>query len=228
MKLKKTSVALGLGAMMVATAAAAQERMQGSGIRVTKDGGEVVSVNSVPSAPTPASITPAPSTSTELVIPAFDIAAYATMNEKNITAMMATGDSLEIEIGQLAQSKGTDQRVRDFGVMLVTDHSAHLVKTHEIITDEDVGVEPMASDVEGVRLRGLVTWLKGNPAGAAWDATLVRFQAQHHQNVIDVLNANIKNAHDDDLEDHIEKTLVSLAKHRDAARSIGTQLGVSY
>jgi predicted outer membrane protein len=221
MTLTRKSVLVGIGALCLASAAAAQDRMQGSGIRVTKDG-EVASVSTTPS--TVVTTVRA----TELVIPTFDLAAYATMNEKNITAHMAAGDSLEIEIGRLAQSKGTDQRVRDYGMMLVNDHTAHLAKTHEIITDEDVGAEPMANDVEGARLRGLLAWLQANPAGSAWDATLLRFQAQHHQNEIDLLNANIKNAHDDDLEDHIEKSLVSLAKHRDAARNVGSQLGLTF
>jgi predicted outer membrane protein len=225
MKATPKSVLLGAGLLCMATAAAAQDRMPGSGIRITKDGGEVAPATSVTPSQAPM---PTPTAPTELVIPAFDIAAYATMNEKNITAMMAAGDSLEIEIGQLAQSKGTDQRVRDYGAMLVSDHTAHLAKTHEIITDEDVGADPMANDVEGTRLRGLLAWLRANPSGATWDATLLRFQAQHHQNVIEVLGANIKNAHDDDLEDHIEKTLVSLAKHRDAARATGAALGLNF
>src|SRR5687767_2009108 len=69
------------------------------------------------------------------VLPAFTLDAYPALTEKNITAMMATGDSLEIQIGDLARTKGTAQSVRNYGMMLSTDHRAHLAKTHEIITD---------------------------------------------------------------------------------------------
>jgi putative membrane protein len=161
------------------------------------------------------------------VLPAFSVASYPALTEKNITAIMAAGDSLEIQLGDLARTKGTAQSVRDFGAMLATDHRAHLTKTHEIITDEDVGAEPVPNDVEGARLRGMLNWLQTTPASAAWDAAFLRFQAQHHQNAIDLFSANLKNAHDDDLEAHITATLQSLAKHRDTAKSAATALGVT-
>jgi putative membrane protein len=217
--MKHTHSAVLFGAaLLMASAAGAQERRAGSDIKISKD---------------PA-VTKTPSTSTVTVVGGevrlatpFDISAYAALNEKQITMLMASGDSLEIQIGHLAHGKGTDQRVRDYGMMLANDHTAHLTKTWEIITDEDVGIEPIPNDVEGRRLREVLSWLQNNPAGPTWDATLLRFQAQHHQNVIDILNRNVKNAHDDDLEDHVKKSLTSLAKHRDMAKSIATTLGVS-
>lgn len=207
------AVALGLATLGAAELAAQDQR-----IPITKDRPSVstTSGGEIELAP----VAPA-------VLPAFSVASYPALNEKNITALMAAGDSLEIQIGDLARTKGTAQRVRDFGTMLATDHRAHLAKTHEIITDEDVGAEPVPNDVEGARLRGMLNWLQTTPASAAWDAAFLRFQTQHHQNVIDVLNANIKNAHDDDLEAHITATLQSLAKHRDTARSTATGLGVT-
>ena len=215
MKINRFAVLLGLASI---AAAASDVSAQDQRIPITKDrpGVSTTSGGEIALEPVP----PA-------VLPAFSIASYPALNEKNITALMAAGDSLEIQIGDLARTKGTAQSVRDFGTMLATDHRAHLAKTHEIITDEDVGAEPVPNDVEGARLRGMLNWLQTTPASAAWDAAFLRFQAQHHQNVIDVLNANIKNAHDDDLEDHIQKTLLSLAKHRDAAKSTATGLGVT-
>ena len=217
----RLSVLLGAGALLIATEALAQQRMDGSGIRITKDGGDV-DLRTTPSAVS-TTVTAAPLSFSA----AFDIAAYSPLNEKGITFLMASGDSIEIQLGQLAQSKGSDQRVRDYGAMLVTDHTAHLAKTWEIITDEDVGIEPIPNNNEGMRMRELLTWLRNNPASANWDATFLRAQAQHHQNVYDILNANLKNAHDDDLEDHIEATLTSLAKHRDAAKNTATSLGIT-
>ena len=218
MQLRRTWILLGAGVLLVAgTEAAAQQRTTGSGIRVTKEVG----------------VTPG-ATEVEVVaggdvsmLTPFSLAAYANLTEANMTALMAAGDSLEIQLGQLAQSKGTAQSVRDFGAMLVTDHSAHLTKTMEIVVDEDVGATPPMNDPEGLRLRQILTQLRNMSAGSNWDATFLRFQAQHHQNVIDILNANVKNAHDDDMEDHIENTLSSLAKHRDRARSVGAGLGLT-
>ena len=149
------------------------------------------------------------------------------LNEKQITAFMAAGDSLEIEIGRLAHEKGSDQRIREFGLMLANDHTTHLAKTWEIITDKQVGIEPIPDDVMAKDLREQLSWLQENPAGAGWDATFLRFQAQHHQRAMNVLRLHTPNAGNDDLEDHLKKTQTSLAKHRDMAKSIATTLGVS-
>jgi putative membrane protein len=213
----RISVLLGAVAMLAATAADAQQRMQGSGIRVQKSEFDVST--------TPSSTTVEVSSGEVTLTTPFDITAYANMTEKNITAHMAAGDSLEIQFAELALSKGTNQQVRDFANMLLTDHRAHLAKTHEIITDEDVGAEPLSFDPEAMRMRQMLNSLRNMSAGTNWDAAFLRFQAQHHQNEIDLLSANLKNAHDDDLEDHIEKSLTSLAKHRDHARSVATSLG---
>jgi putative membrane protein len=217
MKFTRLSVLLGAVAMLGATAADAQQRMQGSGIRVQKSEFDVST--------TPSSTTVEVSSGEVNLTTPFDITAYANMNEKNITAHMAAGDTLEIQFAELALSKATNQQVRDFANMLLNDHRAHLTKTHEIITDEDVGAEPLAFDPEGLRMRQMLSSLRTMAAGTNWDAAFLRFQAQHHQNEIDLLSANIKNAHDDDLEDHIEKSITSLSKHRDNARSIATTLG---
>lgn len=220
MKHVRYSVLLGVGAIAVATVASAQQRMEGSGIRISKDQA-APAVSSTPATP---SMTV---TATELRLTTpFDLSAY-TLNEKQIAMLMAGGDSLEIEIGHLVHGKATDARVRDYGMMLAHDHTAHLAKTWEMITGENVGIEPIPNNNEGARLREFLTWLQNTPASPAWDAAVLRFQAQHHQNVIDILNKNIKNAHDDDFEKHIDNTLTSLAKHRDAAKSLGTTLGVS-
>lgn len=219
----RTWLLLGAASVFAATGeAAAQNRTTGSGIRVSKDVDVSASVSTTPSNTTitsPGEVSLGTS---------FALASYANMSEKNIAAHMAAGDSLEIEQAQLAQSKATSQAVRDYASMLLSEHTAHLAGTIDQITDEKVGAEPMAVDPEGMRMREMLTEMRNMPAGAKWDAAFLRFQSQHHQNEIDLLSANIKNAHDDDFEDHIDNTLKALAKHRDMARSVGVGLGVTF
>jgi predicted outer membrane protein len=212
---------VGAALVLVAVSSEAQNRTQGSGIRVVKDQ-TAPGVSTTPSSMT----TNVVSGGDVTVVTPFNLSVYANaMNEKNITAHMAAGDSLEIQLAQLAQDKAVNNSVRDYAGTLVADHTAHLAKTIEIITDEDVGAQPFLNDVEVLRMRQTLTQLRNMPPGSNWDAAFLRFQVAHHQNEIDLLNANIKNAHDDDLEEHIEASLKSLAKHRDLARSVATMLG---
>ena len=213
----RTFVLLGMGALLSATATAgAQTRTTGSGIPVSKD---VPATSTVPS-----NTTMTVSGGDVSLTTSFNLAAYANMNEKNIAAHMAAGDSLEIQLAELALSKATAQSVRDYATMLANAHRQHLAAVMEIITDEDVGAQPMANDPEGMRMRQMLSQLRTMPAGAAWDRAFVNFQVQHHQNEIDLVTPNIKNVHDDDFEDLVEKTLASLASHRDQGKTIAMAL----
>jgi len=215
--MKRTWLVLGAGVALLASAEASAQA--GSGIRVRKDGA---------SASTTTSTTAVSEGDVAVVtLTPFELAPYANMSEKNMTAHMSASDSLELQISRLAQTKASSQRVRNYATMLVNDHSSHLAKTIEIITDEDVGAESLSYDPEHVRMREVLSALRTRSRSAEWDAAFLRFQVMHHQNEIDLLTPVIKNAHDDDLEKLIEGTLQSLARHRDAARTVAATVGLS-
>lgn len=151
----------------------------------------------------------------------------AAVDEKQLTRIMAAGDSLEIQLGHLAHAKGTAQGVRDYGMLLANDHTAHLATVMKVIMDDGVGAADPPANVESDRARAMLGWLQDNPASREWDAAYLRFQVQHHQNLYDLLSASIKAAHDDDLEELLRATLNSLTKHRDAARSTATVIGLT-
>lgn len=215
------SARLSATALLLAGTAAAQART-GSGIPISKDAPPPAVMTTSTSDGALSTVTAAPA-----VLPTFSVASYGPLNEKYMTNIMAGGDSLEIQLGHLAHAKGTAQGVRDYGMMLANDHTAHLAKVMEVIKDEDVGSAPPPTNVEGDRTRAMLTWLQNTPASREWDAAYLRFQAQHHQNVHDLLSANIKEAHDDDLEQLVKATLNSLIKHRDSARSTAIAAGIT-
>src|SRR4051794_33104428 len=45
-------------------------------------------------------------------------------DDSEFAVKAATGGMMEVQLGQIAQSKASDQRVKDFGNMMVQDHSA--------------------------------------------------------------------------------------------------------
>jgi predicted outer membrane protein len=212
---------VGASALLAAGQAAAQSGIPVSKDRATPTAAVTQSTGEV-TQPVASSLT-----ITEVTLPVFDLNAYANMSEQNILAFMFSGDSAEVQMGRLAQSKGTNQRIRDYGSMLVNDHSAHITTLQKIDADEDLDPVPFPNNIEGARMRGMLAWLGSAPAGTSWDAAFIRFQAAHHQNAIDIVNKNIKNAHDDDFEEVIEATLKSFANHRDRARTVATELGVT-
>ena len=215
MTVNRTLALLGTAALLVGGSAAAQTT-SGSGIRVSKDGPGV--------SKTPSTMEMSAG-EVKLETP-FVLSTYANMNEKNIAAHMAAGDSLEIQMAELALNKATSAAVRNYASTLLSGHRAHLAKVTEIITDEDVGAEPLANDPEGRRMRQMLQHLRTMKAGANWDAAFVRFQIQHHQNEIDLLTPVEKNIHDDDFEALYKETLTSLASHRDMGKNVAHGLGI--
>jgi putative membrane protein len=226
MTITRTCLLLGAGAAILASTGA-RAQAQGSGIRVSKE--RPVSESTVSS--TVATTAPAASSVTtrgdvSLATP-FALSSYANMTESNMLAHLLSGDSLEIEIASLAQTKATHSRVRDFASMLVTEHRDHLARGLRMTPDEHITPMPMASDPEGVRLQETLNALRSMSPGDSWDAAFLRANIQHHQNDYDLLRINAKNAHDDDFEAFVGATQVTLMKHRDTAKSLATQLGFS-
>jgi predicted outer membrane protein len=161
----------------------------------------------------------------EVRLSPFSIGAYANLSDSALVAHMTAGDSLEIAIANLAALKATEQRVRDYAAILSHEHEA-LANVARVIENGRVAPVAPANDPEGARLNEMLAWLDNAPASATWDAAFLRFQVAHHQNEIAVVNANITNKRGDDLAEHMRRSLLTLAKHRDLARALATTLGV--
>jgi len=216
---------LGTGALLVTSAVAgAQDRAQGSGIKISKDNSVPAQVSTVPSTTT-TTVTSAGDVTINST--AFSLTSYANMTEANMLAHLLSGDSLEIELASLAQLKATDPRVRDYATMLATEHRDHLAKALRMTPDEHITPVALVYDPEGIRLQETLNSLRTLSAGPAWDEAFVRFNVQHHQNELDLLNLNAKNAHDDDFEALVGATQVALTKHRDMGRTVATNIGIT-
>jgi predicted outer membrane protein len=218
MKIFTTCLIVGAGAVL-AISADASAQATGSGIPVTKDR---------------ATTTAAPTGTTTVVggevtprLTAFSVSSYPALTLSNIAAHLLSGDSAEIRMAQLAQSKATAQAIHDYATMLANDHAAHYASAKKALDDEDVMPMSLASDVEALRMQQEMTRLSNMAAGPAWDAEFVRFQVQHHQNEIDLLSANTTSVHGHEMHELLEDTIAALTKHRDSGRSTATTLGVT-
>ena len=151
------------------------------------------------------------------------------VTEANIVAYLAFGDSVELQLAQLAQAKATDPRVKDYATMLANDHRDHLGKVLHLMTGAShIGSQPMANDSDGGRSLVLLNSLTSMPAGTPWDAMFVRSQIRQHQSAIDALTAMRRQVRAVDLRDLVDATLLALTKHRDSGRSVAILIGVRW
>jgi predicted outer membrane protein len=222
---------LGLGALMIAGVADAQQRSNGKRIKVQKDAGDVM----LPSVPqTISRTTVVPGTNTVVTDPwnitftVFDSNVYASMTEPNVAAHMAVTDSLQVALAQLGQSKLSDPNARAYAAQLNTDYNGAHQQLSEIIdhegVGEHVGATPFAPDPEVDRLRQALTKFQAMPAGAEFDGAYLRFQIEHASNEIAALTASRGNVHDNDFKEFVDPWRKRLAEHRNQAVILASNL----
>jgi putative membrane protein len=76
----------------------------------------------------------------------------AGMNNQNIVAHLATGDSLEIALSQLGVGRAQNQSVRDFAQRMVTEHTAHMQLGRQLAAQNGITPLPAPGDTIDVRM----------------------------------------------------------------------------
>jgi putative membrane protein len=149
-----------------------------------------------------------------------------TYTQKNLVDHMILGDSIELDMAQLAVARTQNTAVRDFANMLVTDHKAHLESLRKVAAEHDVGRQALASDTAGAAAIRALTSLRAMAADSGFDNAFVRAQIDHHKREIVALKMFGGAAKDDDLKDDLKHTLPVLERHLARAREVAAHLGL--
>jgi len=136
-------------------------------------------------------------------------------SQKFLTNAME-GDYAEIDVGKLAQEKGTSQAVKDFGAKLVQDHSAHLEKAKQVAAQ--VGVK----DPNGSGAMAKASYLKLKIlSGASFDRTFAKDMVTDHQK--DIEEYRKEAAKTDPVGQLAKETIPTLEEHLRIAQSTRQQ-----
>ena len=149
-----------------------------------------------------------------------------TFTEKNLVDHLIVGDSVELEMAQLAAMRTQNTAVRDYATMLVTDHKNHLEALRKIAAEHDVGRQALASDTSGAAEIRALTSLRSMAADSGFDNEFIRQQIAHHKQAIINLKMFGGAAKDDDLKDDVKHTLPVLERHLARARDVAAHLGL--
>jgi putative membrane protein len=123
----------------------------------------------------------------------------------------------EIKLGQLAADNGSTKEVRDFGQMLVTDHTAANATASQLASSMGVAVPTSTTpeaDAEYTKLQGL--------KGADFDKEFASAMAAGHQKAIDKFKAEAGSTDPAPVIDFANQTLPTLQHHLDTAKSLQT------
>ena len=149
-----------------------------------------------------------------------------TYTEKNLVDHMIVGDSIELEMAQLAAARTQNTAVRDFANMLINDHKAHLESLRKEASEHDVGRQALASDTAGAAAIRVLASLRTMAADSGFDNGFVREQINHHKRELIALKMYGGAAKDDDIKDDVKHVMPILERHLASAREVAAHLGL--
>jgi putative membrane protein len=133
----------------------------------------------------------------------------------------AAGGLAEVALGTLAQQKASTPNVKDFGAMMVTDHSAANERLKSIAQAKNIQLptEPGAKQkATQAKLEAL--------SGDAFDKAYVRYMIKDHKEDIEKFNHEAAQGRDADAKSFASATLPTLQKHLDQIQTIASSAGV--
>ena len=148
------------------------------------------------------------------------------MNQKQVVNHMIVGDSLEVQMAQLAAARSQNAAVKSFANVLVTDHTKHLAALHKLAGKRDIGREGNPADSSGMRTERMLSRMQSMTVDSTFDRGFVSQQIRHHMRALAELNALRSASKDDDLQQDIDATRPVLERHLALARGLAAQLGI--
>lgn len=149
---------------------------------------------------------------------------HRALDDATIVAIFDAANTADIETGQLAAERGAAREVREFGAMLVRDHTQVRQMGRDLAKKLGVTPKPPADDKAArdhaaamARLRAL--------SGPAFDRAFLQHEAAFHQAVIDAVTTTllpaIQNA---ELKALVQKVAPAFEGHMHAARQLEKNL----
>jgi putative membrane protein len=133
----------------------------------------------------------------------------------------AEGGMSEVELGQLAQQKATSPAVKDFGAMMVKDHTAANNKLKALAASKQVSL-PDSSSVMQKATKTKLNMMSGD----AFDKSYVKGMIEDHEADIKEFQKEASQGKDPGAKAFAASTLPTLQAHLTKIRSIAAAAGI--
>jgi len=134
----------------------------------------------------------------------------------------AEGGIAEVEAGKLAQNKGNSAAVKDFGAMMVKDHTEANQKLKSIASSENVEL-PSTSSASQIATKGKLEVLTGD----AFDKAYIKGQIKAHRETAALFKTEIASGADSQAKSFAKETLPTVQAHLKKVEDIAAQSGVT-
>lgn len=133
----------------------------------------------------------------------------------------AEGGMAEVELGKLAQEKGTSPAVKEFGAMMVKDHSAANMKLKSVAAKNGVEL-PTKPGMMQMATKTKLEVLSGE----TFDKSYIKGMVDDHQKDIALFEKEAKEGKDADARAFATGTLPTLRMHLKNVQGIAAKMGV--
>lgn len=144
-----------------------------------------------------------------------DLVMKVSHDDARFAVAAADGGQAEVALGQLASDKGTDAGVKDFGKMMVKDHSAANSKLIALAKKKGISLPASLSEF-GQKTKEKLT----AKSGKAFDRAYVDNMVEDHQKDIQEFTDACKSLKDPDLKAFANETLPVLKMHLAAIQKV--------
>ncbi len=152
------------------------------------------------------------------LVPVTRASADVSTSDKTFVKKAAVGGMAEVDMGKMAEEKGSSQDVKDFGAMMVKDHTqnnddlAALAKTKGLMVPEklDAMHQKMADKLSSM-------------SGAEFDKAYINDMVMGHEKMLELMKSE-ESSSDADLKGFATKTADTVQMHLDKAKQIQGQM----
>ncbi|MET0391870.1 MAG: DUF4142 domain-containing protein [Chitinophagaceae bacterium] len=127
----------------------------------------------------------------------------------------ADGGMAEVQLGELAQQKATNAAVKEFGAMMVQDHTAANNQVKALAAGRNVTLPASVSDEHKKKADDL-----SKKSGKDFDKAFMSAMVSDHEKTIDLFKSGAEKSNDPDVKTFANNTLPKLQHHLDSARAI--------
>lgn len=133
---------------------------------------------------------------------------------RNFAEKAASGGMMEVQLGQMAQEKAQSQRVKDFGSMMVRDHTSANDELKSLVLSRGMNTGAMKQE-HRKNMDELA-----RKTGAAFDKAYISMMVEDHKEDISEYKKASQNLKDSILKAYAAKTLTVLKMHLDSVQAI--------
>jgi putative membrane protein len=134
----------------------------------------------------------------------------------------AEGGLSEVDAGKLAEQKGTNAAIKDFGGMMVKDHSSANQKLWKIAAAQNIKL-PTTPSVEQVAAAERLKLLSGD----SFDKAYIKNQLDAHRDTVALFKKEIASGEDSQAKQFAGATLPTVQSHLEQIRKIAADAGIS-